>query len=55
MGFFLFAAAGYLINVGLMHLLITYTPIHYLLVKTCVVALVAGLNFLTRKFLIFKG
>lgn len=53
--FFLFAGIGFGINVVLYYLLTAFTPIDYLSSKTIVVILVAVFNFLTRKFLVFKG
>jgi putative flippase GtrA len=54
-GFFVFAILGYLLNIWLMYLLTAQVPIHYTLAKTLVVGGVAGFNFVTRKFFIFKG
>lgn len=53
--FFILSFLGLGINVLLFYLGTTYTPIHYLVVKAVVTVLVAAFNFVTRKFLVFKG
>ena len=53
--FFLFSFIGFTLNVVLMYLLTAYAPISYLISKTLVTILVAGFNFITRKFIVFDG
>lgn len=52
--FFLFAGMGFGLNVVLMYLMTTFTPLHYTIIKTIVVFMVAGFNFVTRKLIVFK-
>ncbi|MCI4669350.1 MAG: GtrA family protein [Bacteroidia bacterium] len=54
-GFFLFSMIGFGLNVILMYVLTTYTPIHYAISKTGITVAVAAFNFITRKLLIFKN
>ena len=53
--FFLFSFVGLAINVLLMFLMTTFLPISYIISKTIVTILVAGFNFVTRKFIVFNG
>jgi putative flippase GtrA len=54
-GYLLFGGIGYLGNIAVMYLFDAYTDLHYTVAKTLVVIFVAAFNFLTRKFLVFKG
>ncbi len=53
--FYLFASIGLVVNIGLMYLMTSYTPLHYLVSKTLIILFVAVFNFATRKFIVFKG
>ena len=53
--FYIFSAMGLGINITLMFLMTKYLPISYVISKTIVTAIVAGFNFVSRKYLVFKG
>ncbi len=53
--FYIYSLIGLGINVSLMYLMTTYTPIWYVISKTGITLFVAAFNFITRKFLVFNG
>ncbi len=53
--FFMFSFVGLVVNVVLMYLMTKYLPISYVISKTIVTILIAGFNFVTRKFIVFNG
>ncbi|TMM53437.1 GtrA family protein [Maribacter algarum] len=51
--FFSFSAIGLVLNIVLMYLMTTYTPIWYVISKTLITIFIAVFNFIVRKKLIF--
>ena len=53
LAFFSFSIIGLVLNIVLMYLMTSYTPIWYVISKTMITAFIAVFNFIVRKKLVF--
>jgi putative flippase GtrA len=53
--FFMLAGIGYFLNIGLMYLFFSIIGIYYILARILTLGILFNINFLVKKFIIFKN